>query len=73
MDSWYNTIEAVNKRNEYLMGTYVKKISIDDLAVDMFVEDVFNKDDVLLLSADSIITTKEQIAGLRRQGGIRTV
>ena len=50
------------------MSTYVKKISIDDLAVDMFVEDVFNKDDVLLLSADSIITTKEQIAGLRRQG-----
>ena len=50
------------------MGTYVKKISIDDLAVDMFVEDVFNKDDVLLLSADSIITTREQITGLRRQG-----
>jgi putative nucleotidyltransferase with HDIG domain len=50
------------------MSTYIKKISIDDLDVGMFVEDVFNKDDVLLLSADSLISSHDQIAVLRRQG-----
>jgi putative nucleotidyltransferase with HDIG domain len=47
---------------------YVKKISIDDLTPGMFVEDVLNKDGVLLLTADSIITGSEQIETLRRQG-----
>ncbi len=51
-------------------GYYVKKISIDDCSVGMFVEDVFNKDDVLLLSADSVVTSNDQIASLRRQGVI---
>jgi putative nucleotidyltransferase with HDIG domain len=50
------------------MGDYVKKISIDECIVGMFVEDVFNKDDVLLLSADSIISHNDQITSLRRQG-----
>jgi putative nucleotidyltransferase with HDIG domain len=50
------------------MGSYVKKISIDDCTVGMYVEDVFSKDDVLLLSSDSLITRSEQIAALRRQG-----
>ncbi len=50
------------------MSSYVKKISIDDCTVGMYVEDVFSKEDVLLLSADSLITRSEQIAALRRQG-----
>jgi putative nucleotidyltransferase with HDIG domain len=50
------------------MSSYVKKISIDDCTSGMFVEDVFNKDDLLLLSADSLITGNDQIDHLRRQG-----
>ena len=50
------------------MNTYIKKIPIEDLTVGMFVEDVFNRDDVLLLSADSVIENDEQISVLRRQG-----
>ncbi|MCU0608595.1 MAG: HD-GYP domain-containing protein [Chitinispirillaceae bacterium] len=49
------------------MDHEIKKISIDDLTVGMFVEDVFNKDDVLLLSADSLIAREEQIENLRNQ------
>jgi putative nucleotidyltransferase with HDIG domain len=52
----------------YTMGDYVKKISIDDCVVGMYIEDVFNKDDVLLLSADSPITHADQISLFRRQG-----
>jgi putative nucleotidyltransferase with HDIG domain len=50
------------------MGSYVKKISIDDCTVGMYIEDVFNREDVLLLSADSLISENSQIAALRRQG-----
>jgi len=50
------------------MSTYIKRISIDELVVGMFVEDVFNKEDVLLLSADSIVANNDQISALRRQG-----
>jgi putative nucleotidyltransferase with HDIG domain len=47
---------------------YVKRITIDDLIPGMYVEDVLNRDGVLLLTADSIITGGEQIETLRRQG-----
>ena len=50
------------------MGSYVKKISIDDCIIGMYIADVFNKDDVLLLSADTLITKSDQIAALKRQG-----
>jgi putative nucleotidyltransferase with HDIG domain len=50
------------------MGAYVKKISIDDCMIGMFVEDVFNKHGVLLLSADNLITCNDQINSLRHQG-----
>ena len=47
---------------------YVRRISIDDLIPGMFVEDVLNKDGVLLLSADNVVTDGEQIETLRNQG-----
>jgi putative nucleotidyltransferase with HDIG domain len=50
------------------MSTFIKKISIDDLIPGMFVCDVFNREDILLLSADSVITNNDQITALRRQG-----
>jgi putative nucleotidyltransferase with HDIG domain len=50
------------------MSTFIKKISIDDLIPGMFLCDVFNREDILLLSADSVITNNDQIAALRRQG-----
>jgi HD-GYP domain-containing protein (c-di-GMP phosphodiesterase class II) len=50
------------------MGSYVKKISLDECTAGMFVEDVFNKDGLLLLSADSLIANNDQIDALRRQG-----
>jgi putative nucleotidyltransferase with HDIG domain len=50
------------------MSNHIKKVTIDDLMLGMFIEDVFNKEDILLLSANNIITTNDQIAALRRQG-----
>jgi putative nucleotidyltransferase with HDIG domain len=46
----------------------LRMIGIDELSVGMFVGDVLNKDGILLLSADSIITGTDQIDTLRRQG-----
>jgi putative nucleotidyltransferase with HDIG domain len=51
-----------------IMSSFIKKISIDDLIPGMFVCDVFNREDILLLSADSVITNNDQITALRRQG-----
>jgi putative nucleotidyltransferase with HDIG domain len=45
-----------------------KKISIDELEVGMYVQDVFNARDVLVLSANSIIWNEKQIEALKRQG-----
>ena len=50
------------------MAGHIKKIPIEDVTPGMYVEDVFSRDDVLLLSADSIIESEERIATLRRQG-----
>ena len=50
------------------MNAYIKKISVEDLTLGMFIEDVFNRDDVLLLSADTVIENDGQITNLRRQG-----
>jgi putative nucleotidyltransferase with HDIG domain len=50
------------------MSSHIKKISIDDLVAGMYVGDVFNREDVLLLSADSVIKNNDQIYALRRQG-----
>lgn len=45
-----------------------KRIAIDDLAVGMFVQDVFNTRDVLMVSANSMIWDQSQIDSLKRQG-----
>jgi putative nucleotidyltransferase with HDIG domain len=52
------------------MASHIKKIPIEDLTPGMYVEDVFNREDVLLLSADSVIESEERITTLRRQGVI---
>ncbi len=50
------------------MNGFMKKIKIDQLKVGMFVEDVLNARDVLVLSANSLIWDQSQIDALKRQG-----
>jgi putative nucleotidyltransferase with HDIG domain len=65
---------VVASQNPYSQHTLVameqaeKKISIDDLVVGMFVQDVFNARDVLMVSANSMIWDQSQIESLKRQG-----
>ena len=50
------------------MNEDLKRISIDELIEGMFVSDILNKDGVLLLTTDSLISGIEQIEQLRSQG-----
>lgn len=50
------------------MEKEIKAIRIEDLEPGMFVEDVFNAQGVLLLSANSVVQDPDQIEKLRRQG-----
>jgi putative nucleotidyltransferase with HDIG domain len=45
-----------------------RKIQIDQLKVGMYVEDVFNARDVLMLSASTLIWDESQVEALKRQG-----
>jgi putative nucleotidyltransferase with HDIG domain len=45
-----------------------KKIRIEQLRVGMYVEDVFNARDVLMLSANSLIWDESQVESMKRQG-----
>jgi hypothetical protein len=44
------------------MNDDLKRISIDELAEGMFVADILNKDGVLLLTTDTLISSPEQRA-----------
>lgn len=46
----------------------LKRIGIGKVSVGMFLEDVFDKDGILLLSANTAIQSEEQIARLRARG-----
>jgi putative nucleotidyltransferase with HDIG domain len=50
------------------MEQSTKKIRIDQLEVGMFVQDVFNVNDVLMLSTNSLISQPSQVESLRHQG-----
>jgi putative nucleotidyltransferase with HDIG domain len=50
------------------MEQSTKKIRIDQLEVGMFVQDVFNVNDVLMLSTNSLISHTSQVESLRHQG-----
>ncbi|MFH1759964.1 MAG: HD-GYP domain-containing protein, partial [bacterium] len=50
------------------MGKKIRKISINELDLGMYVEDVYNEKNVLLLSSDSLIKSPEQIIRLKNQG-----
>jgi putative nucleotidyltransferase with HDIG domain len=50
------------------MNQASKKIRIEQLKVGMYVEDVYNSRDVLMLSANSLVWDGSQIDALKRQG-----
>jgi putative nucleotidyltransferase with HDIG domain len=50
----------------------LKRIDIEKVSVGMFLEDVFDKDGILLLSANTAIRSEEQITRLRARG-VRSV
>ncbi|MDD5674961.1 MAG: HD-GYP domain-containing protein [Chitinivibrionales bacterium] len=50
------------------MSGPVKKINIDEVEEGMFIEDVFNDSNVLLLSANVTVTSRGQIEHLKNQG-----
>lgn len=50
------------------MNTASKKIHIEQLEVGMYVEDVYNSRDVLMLSSNSLIWDGSQIEALKQQG-----
>jgi putative nucleotidyltransferase with HDIG domain len=53
---------------ENKMAQATKKIRIEQLKVGMYVEDVFNARDVLMLSANTLVWDESQVEALKRQG-----
>ncbi len=51
-----------------IMEEAEKRIGIDELATGMFVQDVYNARDVLMVSANTMIWDASQIESLKRQG-----
>jgi putative nucleotidyltransferase with HDIG domain len=56
------------RRELHQMNSVLKKIGIEDVRVGMYLEDVFNAQDVLLLSANVSVLSHEQIEHLKNQG-----
>lgn len=48
--------------------SYLKQISIDDVEVDMYIEDVLDGNSLLLISANKFILNREQIDNLKNRG-----
>jgi putative nucleotidyltransferase with HDIG domain len=63
---------AVLHAGTFMPDTAEKRITIGELEVGMFVQDVFNARDVLVISANSMIWDQSQIESLKLQG-VRTL